>query len=184
MGVLVSPATSTMAREPGVTEVPITTSTLSSVISLRILRTATVVSVASSRTMYSIFWPATSVGSRLTVLRSGMPSEAAGPVAATVTPTLICADTATGRLKARAAANVVRRPVVMQFILFSQILFIVVDRFNGQKIVIQIITSRYQKRIKSRGFQILVFTLNIKSLNSALTKVIAHELSALPCHFL
>ncbi|ARP54445.1 hypothetical protein ALFP_2558 [Alcaligenes faecalis] len=62
----------------------------------------------------------------------------------------------------------------MQFILFSQILFIVVDRFNGQKIVIQIITSRYQKRIKSRGFQILVFTLNIKSLNSALTKVIAH----------
>ncbi|ERI33529.1 hypothetical protein D0C27_18465 [Alcaligenes faecalis] len=62
----------------------------------------------------------------------------------------------------------------MQFILFSQILFIVVDRFNGQKIVIQIITSTYQKRIKSREFQILVFTLNIKSLNSALTKVIAH----------
>ena len=65
-------------QRAGVTDVPISTSTLSSEASLREFLTACVVSVASSRTIHSIFWPATSFGSRATVLRSGMPSEAAG----------------------------------------------------------------------------------------------------------
>src|SRR5690606_34297513 len=84
IGTLASAATSTMARDPGVIEVPTSTSTLSSVTSLREFFTAWVVSVASSSTIHSIFWPAASEGSRATVLRSGMPSEAAGPVLAMV----------------------------------------------------------------------------------------------------
>ncbi|MNT10610.1 hypothetical protein D3C72_1454480 [compost metagenome] len=104
IGTLASAATSTMASEPGVTDVPISTSTLSSVASLREFLTAWVVSVASSRTIHSIFWPATSLGSSATVLRSGIPSEAAGPVLDTVTPTLTCALARSGTAKAKAAA--------------------------------------------------------------------------------
>jgi hypothetical protein len=46
--------------------------------------------------VYSIFWPAMSLGNSSTVLRSGMPSEEAGPVVDSTTPTLIwaCADRA------------------------------------------------------------------------------------------
>ncbi|KAG1424938.1 hypothetical protein G6F57_023418 [Rhizopus arrhizus] len=93
-----------MASEPGVTDVPIRTSTLSSEASLREFLTACVVSVASSRTIHSIFWPATSLGSNATVLRSGIPSDAAGPVLDTVTPTLTCALARSGSVRAKAAA--------------------------------------------------------------------------------
>ena len=48
------------------------------------------VSLASSRTMYSTLFPAMVLGHIATVFFSGMPSDAAGPVADTVTPILIC----------------------------------------------------------------------------------------------
>ena len=67
------------------------TSTLSSVISLFVLVTALVVSDASSRTIQLTFWPPIVVGSSSNVFFSGMPSEAAGPVADSVTPTLMSA---------------------------------------------------------------------------------------------
>ena len=80
-----------MASEFGVTVEPTSRSTFSSEMSLRAFFTAVVVSVASSRMMYSIFCPATSFGSSAKVFFSGMPRDAAGPVAETLTPTLICA---------------------------------------------------------------------------------------------
>jgi len=52
---------------------------------------AFVVSLASSSTMYSTFWPAIVAGNRVAVLRSGMPSDAAGPVVASGRPILIWA---------------------------------------------------------------------------------------------
>ena len=51
IGVCSSDATSTIASEFGVTDEPSTTSTLSSVMSLRVFLTALVASVASSSTM-------------------------------------------------------------------------------------------------------------------------------------
>jgi len=60
--------------------------------SLRVFLTAVVVSDASSSTMYSIFLPAISLGSSATVFFSGIPSEAAGPVADTVMPTFTWAN--------------------------------------------------------------------------------------------
>ncbi len=92
IGVSFSAATSIMASEFGVMVEPMMISTLSSAISLRAFFTAVVVSDASSRTMYSTFLPAISFGSKAKVFFSGMPKEAAGPVADTLTPTLICAE--------------------------------------------------------------------------------------------
>ena len=94
IGTFFSPTMSIIASAAGVIEGPISTSILSSSISLRVLATALVLSVASSSRMYSIFCPAISVGSSATELRWGMPSEAAGPVWETVTPTLIVSATA------------------------------------------------------------------------------------------
>ena len=92
IGTLASATTSIIARALGETVEPITTSTWFSAMSLRVLLTALVVSDASSSTRYSIFWPAISRGRRSTVFFSGTPSEAAGPVADTVTPTFTCAS--------------------------------------------------------------------------------------------
>ncbi len=91
IGVPDSAATSLIASEPGTAVEPINRSTFSSLISLRAFLTAVVLSVASSSTMYCTFWPAISFGNRAKVFFSGMPSEAAGPVAETLTPTLIWA---------------------------------------------------------------------------------------------
>jgi hypothetical protein len=69
------------------------TSTLSSLISLRVFLTASVVSDLSSRTEKWIFCPPiVGVPSISIVFFSGMPSDAAGPVADSVTPTLISAQ--------------------------------------------------------------------------------------------
>ncbi|CFW37106.1 Uncharacterised protein [Bordetella pertussis] len=120
IGTLASAATSTMASEPGVIEVPTSTSTLSSEASLREFFTACVVSVASSSTIHSILVPSTSLGSRATVLRSGMPSEAAGPVAAIVTPTLTWALAISGRLRATAAATADKPKCLRMFCLLCE----------------------------------------------------------------
>ena len=90
---------------------------------MREFLTACVVSVASSRTIHSIFWPATSFGSRATVLRSGMPSEAAGPVLDTVTPTLTWALASSGRVRATAAAAVVKPKCLRMFCLLWRLFF-------------------------------------------------------------
>src|ERR1700712_4221004 len=91
IGVCDSASGSSMASAFGVVLGPTTMSTFSSVVSLRRLRTALVVSDASSRMMYSTFWPATSLGHSSIALRVGAPIAAAGPVVEIVTPTLICA---------------------------------------------------------------------------------------------
>ncbi len=109
IGVSFSATTSTIASELGVTVEPTITSTLSSLISLRVFLTAVVVSEASSSTMYSIFLPAISLGISVKVFFSGMPSDAAGPVADTVTPTLTCAWAApAARLAAAIASRLAR----------------------------------------------------------------------------
>ena len=91
IGVSASATTSTIASEFGVIVEPTMTSTLSSEISLRVLVTALVVSEPSSRTIQLTFWPPIVVGSSSKVFFSGMPSDAAGPVADSVTPTLMSA---------------------------------------------------------------------------------------------
>ena len=97
IGTCASATTSTMASELGVTVEPMITSTLSSVISLRVLVTALVVSEPSSRITQLIFCPPIDRGRSSKVLLSGMPSEAAGPVADSVTPIVMsaCATAAT-----------------------------------------------------------------------------------------
>ena len=65
IGASASETTSTIASEFGVIVEPTMTSTLSSVISLRVLVTALVVSDASSRMIQLIFSPAMVVGSDL-----------------------------------------------------------------------------------------------------------------------
>ena len=105
IGVSAADATSTIASEFGVIVEPTTTSTLSSVMSFFVLVTAFVVSEASSRTIQLIFWPLIVVGRSSIVFFSGMPSDAAGPVAESVTPTLMSARTAPGAATASAAAT-------------------------------------------------------------------------------
>ena len=97
IGVSLSAATSIIANELGVIVEPTTTSTLSSAINLRMFVTAFVVSDASSSTIQLIFCPATVVGRSSIVFLSGMPSEAAGPVAESVTPMLMSALAAFGK---------------------------------------------------------------------------------------
>jgi hypothetical protein len=92
VGVWPSANTSSIAREFGVVVEPMIASTFDSPISLRVFCTAVVVSDASSSTMYSTVLPPTSFAHMPTVLRSGMPSDAAGPVAETVTPIRTCAN--------------------------------------------------------------------------------------------
>src|ERR1039457_6901866 len=67
------------------------TSTFSSAVSLRALRTALVASDASSRITYSTRCPAISFGHSSIAFFDGMPIAAAGPVVEIVTPTLISA---------------------------------------------------------------------------------------------
>ena len=107
IGVSASATTSTIASEFGVIVEPTTTSTLFSEMSFFVLVTALVVSEPSSRTIQLTFSPPIVVGSSSNVFFSGMPSDAAGPVADSVTPTLMsaCADTATRRRQASAAAS-------------------------------------------------------------------------------
>src|SRR5574342_647187 len=114
MGVPVSAATSIMASELGTVLEPTSTSTLFSLTSLRAFFTALVLSVASSSTSQLTLTPAMVVGRSATVLRVGIPSDAAGPVADTVTPTLICAAAAGGRRSAGASAQRTRRRRVMR----------------------------------------------------------------------
>ena len=92
IGVSASAATSIIASEFGVIVEPTITSTLSSAISLRVLVTAFVVSEASSSTIQFTFSPAIVFGSISNVFFSGMPSDAAGPVAERVTPTFTSAS--------------------------------------------------------------------------------------------
>ena len=94
IGTFFSAATSIIASEAGVALEPISASTLSSSISLRALATALVLSVPSSSTMYSTFWPAISFGSNAMELRCGTPRLAAGPVVEMVTPILMSARAA------------------------------------------------------------------------------------------
>src|SRR5947207_3835090 len=104
IGVSASATMSTIASEFGVTVEPTITSTLSSLRSLRVLVTALVVSEPSSSTIQFTFWPAIAVGSSSKVLRSGMPSEAAAPVADSVTPTLMSARAVSVRPSASTAS--------------------------------------------------------------------------------
>src|SRR5712692_7647828 len=104
MGVSASATMSIIASEFGVTVEPTITSTLSSLRSLRVLVTALVVSEPSSSTIQLTFWPAIAVGSSSKVLRSGMPSEAAAPVADRVTPTLMSPRAVSVRPSANAAS--------------------------------------------------------------------------------
>ena len=92
IGVSASATTSRIARELGVTVDPTTTSTLFSLINFRVFLTASVVSDLSSRTMKLSFCPPI-VGEPIisSVFFSGMPSDAAGPVAESVTPMLMSA---------------------------------------------------------------------------------------------
>src|SRR5690606_1373563 len=83
-----------IASELGEVVEPTTTSTLSSAISFFAFWTALVVSDASSSTIQLTFSPAIVVGSSVKVFFSGMPSDAAGPVAERVTPTLMSASAA------------------------------------------------------------------------------------------
>ena len=61
---------------------------------MRAFFTAVVVSVASSSTTQFTFSPAMVFGSSAKVFFSGMPSDAAGPVADTLTPTVMSARAA------------------------------------------------------------------------------------------
>ena len=105
-GVSPSATTSIIASVFGVVVEPMIASTLLSLISLRVLTTAALESLASSRTMYSIDLPATVFGSSAIVFFSGMPSEPAGPVVDRVTPILTCAErgAAAARRRARQAS--------------------------------------------------------------------------------
>ncbi len=128
IGVSLSAATSIIASEFGVMVEPTMTSTLSSVISLRAFLTAVVVSDASSSTMNWTFLPPIVCGISGNVLRSGMPSDAAGPVADTLTPTLMsCASAALTPAAVRRAAN----SLVVNFmcLLFSSL----VERWRGSR---------------------------------------------------
>src|SRR5512134_3282555 len=91
IGTSASAATSTIASEFGVIVEPTTTSTLSSAMSFFVLVTALVVSEPSSSAIQVTFSPAIVVGRSSNVFFSGIPSDAAGPVAESVTPTLISA---------------------------------------------------------------------------------------------
>ena len=71
---------------------------------MRVLVTALVVSEPSSRTIQLTFSPPIVVGSSSKVFFSGMPSDAAGPVADSVTPTLMSACAAPA-LRASAASE-------------------------------------------------------------------------------
>ena len=92
IGTSASATTSRIARELGVIVDPTITSTLSSLSSFRVFLTASVVSDLSSRTMKLSFCPPI-VGEPIIsiVFFSGMPSDAAGPVAESVTPMLMSA---------------------------------------------------------------------------------------------
>src|SRR5450830_690054 len=91
IGVSDSAATSSIAKALGVVFGPTITSTISSAVSLRALRTALVGSDASSRITYWTFCPAISFGHSSIAFFDGIPIAAAGPVVEIVTPTLICA---------------------------------------------------------------------------------------------
>src|SRR5664279_439561 len=103
-GVWPSATTSIIASVFGVVVEPMMASTLFSLMNFRVLTTAALESLASSRTMYSIDWPATVFGSSAMVFFSGMPSETAGPVVDSVTPILTCAGAASGSRATMAAA--------------------------------------------------------------------------------
>src|SRR5258707_12649601 len=75
----VSSATCMIANDVGVIEGPTITSTLFSAVSLRAAVVAAPGSEASSRIVTWILWPAVSLGHNLTVFRSGLPRDAAGP---------------------------------------------------------------------------------------------------------
>ena len=108
IGVPESAAASRIASELGVVDDPTMTSTLSSLISLRALVTALVVSDASSRTIQLIFSPAIVFGTNSIVFFCGMPSEAAGPVAERVTPMLKSAAAGPARTNASAVPSMGR----------------------------------------------------------------------------
>src|SRR6185369_15090236 len=105
IGVSASATTSIIASELGVIVEPTTTSTLSSEMSFFVLVTALVVSEPSSSTIQLTFCPPIVVGNSSNVFFSGMPSEAAGPVADSVTPTLICPWAVSARPEAATAKN-------------------------------------------------------------------------------
>ena len=105
IGVPASAATSRIASELGVVDEPMMTSTLSSVTSLRALVTALVVSDASSSSTHLTFSPPMVAGSSSIVFFWGMPSDAAGPVADTVMPTVMSASAGAASANAIAAPS-------------------------------------------------------------------------------
>ena len=114
-GVSPSANTSIIASELGVVVEPMIASTLFSPISFFVFCTAVVVSVASSSRMYSTLFPATVFGHNGIVFFSGMPREAAGPVADTVTPILTCACADAANPSATAASRPPRTALLMTF---------------------------------------------------------------------
>ena len=88
VGVSPSLMTSRIASVVGVVVVPMIASTLSSPMTFLAFWTAVVVSDASSSRMNSTVLPPMDLEHMPTVFFSGMPSDAAGPVAETTTPTL------------------------------------------------------------------------------------------------
>ena len=117
-GVSPSATTSIIASVFGVVVEPMIASTLFSLMSFLVLTTAALESLASSRTMYSIDWPATVLGRSAIVFFSGMPSEPAGPVVDRVTPILTWAGAASGRTakRARASTRVAERSEVHEVV--------------------------------------------------------------------
>ncbi len=127
IGVPVSAATSRIASELGVVDEPMITSTLSSVTSFLVLVTALVVSDASSSTTQLIFSPPMDVGSSSIVFFCGMPSEAAGPVADTVTPIVTSATAGTASARVTAADSADR--VLTNFMCFLRMTWLAGERF-------------------------------------------------------
>src|SRR5665213_2305292 len=105
IGNCASETTSAIASELGVTVEPMITSALSSLMSLRVLVTALVVSDASSSTIHLIVSPAIDCGSISIVFFSAIPSDAAGPVVDSVTPIVMSACAAV----ASSAASIEQR---------------------------------------------------------------------------
>jgi hypothetical protein len=109
IGTPAGPIKSSTASELGVFEGPRMTSACSSLISFCAFFTAEVVSDPSSSTTYRIFSPPIDCGRRSIALRSGMPSEADGPVVDSSAPTTMSARATPHATNTRQAARPSRR---------------------------------------------------------------------------
>jgi hypothetical protein len=120
VGVSPSAITSSIASVAGVVLVPMIASTWFSPSSFFVACTAVVVSDASSSTMYSMLLPPIVFAHIATVFFSGMPRDAAGPVADTTTPIFTCAITAPVAAKNAASAAARFHPCFIGSSIFSR----------------------------------------------------------------